>query len=176
MAIATVETITILRETAQRLTDGALYNWCHQGSCNCGHLAQTVTKKSSAEIHALAIERYGEWQDHVREFSTVVEAEEFYHDSIDVCSMTGLTVDHIMQIIVDKGFTLDDLYHLEKLSHPSVIANIPLERKKNLQYRNKEDVILYLETWATILQDSLIETLELPATSENIQEFAIHSS
>lgn len=167
MAVATVETITILRETAQRLSDGATYNWCHQGSCNCGHLAQTVTKKSSAEIHALAIERYGEWQDHVREFSTVVEAEEFYRDSIDVCSMTGLTVDHIMQSILEKGFTLDDLYHLEKLSHPAILAKIPLERKKNFQYRKREDVILYLETWANILQDSFVDNAELPITSKN---------
>lgn len=167
MAIATVETITILRETAQRLTDGAAYNWCHQGSCNCGHLAQTVTNKSSAEIHALATERYGEWQDHVREYSTVVEAEEFYRDSIDVCSMTGLTVEHIMQSIIEKGFNLDDLYHLEKLSHPAILARIPTERRKNIQYRKREDVILYLETWANILQESFIENAKLPITTEN---------
>lgn len=167
MAVATVETITILRETAQRLSDGAIYNWCHQGSCNCGHLAQTVTKKTSAEIHALAIERYGEWQDHVREFSTVVEAEEFYRDSIDVCSMTGLTVEHIMQSIIEKGFCTDDLYHLEKLSHPTILARIPIERKKNLQYRKREDVILYLETWASILQETYIEKTELSIPVEN---------
>lgn len=171
MTKATIETITILRETAQRLSDGAPYNWCHQGSCNCGHLAQTVTKKSSAEIHALAIQRYGEWQDHVREYSTVVEAEEFYRDSIDVCSMTGLTVEHIMQSIIEKGFSADDLYHLEKLSHPAILAKIPLERKKNLQYRKREDVILYLETWATILQESFVEATTTPLLVENTIEF-----
>lgn len=165
MALPTLETITILRETAQRLSDGASYNWCHQGTCNCGHLAQTVTNLTSAEIHSLAIARYGEWQDHIREYTTVVEAEEFFANSIDICSMTGLTVDHIVHSIVEKGFTLDDIYHLEKLSQPTILASIPFERRKILQYRKREDVVLYLQTWANLLEESFVETIEL-----NIEE------
>ena len=30
------------------------------GSCNCGHLAQTVTRLTKAEIHTQALQRYGE--------------------------------------------------------------------------------------------------------------------
>ena len=47
-----LQMIEALRETARRLQKGAEYDWNHQGNCNCGHLVQTVTKLSKAEIHA----------------------------------------------------------------------------------------------------------------------------
>ena len=40
-----------LRATADRLAaPDARYEWGHMGGCNCGHLAQTVTTLSRAEI------------------------------------------------------------------------------------------------------------------------------
>jgi hypothetical protein len=55
MASPTPELISALRATANRLSDGTAYQWTHMGACNCGHLAQTVTRKSASEIHALGL-------------------------------------------------------------------------------------------------------------------------
>ncbi len=41
---ANPDLIEALRRTAARLATGAEYRWTHMGSCNCGHLAQTVTE------------------------------------------------------------------------------------------------------------------------------------
>ncbi len=161
MAIPTFETITVLRETALRLTKGAKYNWSHQGSCNCGHLAQTATKLTHNEIHAIAIEGFGEWQDHIRDFPTVVEAEEFVDRSIELCSMTGYTIDHIVKTILDLGFSREDIYHLEKLSNQEILKKIPLSQRRLLQYRKREDVVLYLQTWAAMLEEEFSKSFKL---------------
>ena len=54
-----------LKKTIQRLReDKSTYQWGHLGSCNCGHLAQTVTHLSKDEIHELAIRSLGEdWSE-----------------------------------------------------------------------------------------------------------------
>ena len=61
MAQPTLPVIQALRNTAHRLAT-APYQWGHMGSCNCGHLAQTITRLTKAEIHARAMQRYGDWE------------------------------------------------------------------------------------------------------------------
>ena len=39
-----------LRRTADRLADGARYEWGHVGRCNCGHVAQTLTDLDDRQI------------------------------------------------------------------------------------------------------------------------------
>ena len=58
--------IAALRSTARRLEGGARYRWTHMGSCNCGHLAQTLTRLPREEIHRLALERAGDWGEQAR--------------------------------------------------------------------------------------------------------------
>ncbi|WP_243635867.1 hypothetical protein [Hymenobacter edaphi] len=48
MASCSLSVIEALRTTAQRLSTQAPYQWGHMGSCNCGHLAQTITRLSKA--------------------------------------------------------------------------------------------------------------------------------
>jgi hypothetical protein len=62
MAHSTFPVIQALRDTAQRLATQAPYQWGHMGSCNCGHLAQTITNLTKGEIHARAMQRYGDWE------------------------------------------------------------------------------------------------------------------
>jgi hypothetical protein len=50
MAKSNPELINALRETADRLEQGAHYEWGHMGRCNCGHLVQTLTWMSDYEI------------------------------------------------------------------------------------------------------------------------------
>ncbi|MFQ5709930.1 MAG: hypothetical protein ACE5HO_20940 [bacterium] len=145
MSKSNLSMIDALRETAARLQGGAEYNWCHQGNCNCGHLVQTVTKLSRAEIHALALQKAGDWGE----------------KAIDYCPTSNYPIDHIITRMLEIGFTTEDLYHLERLSAPAVLERIPPQRKP-LQHNRREDVILYMNTWADRLEEELLDEIELP--------------
>lgn len=139
--------IDALTQTADRLEGGAEYNWSHQGNCNCGHLAQTVTTLSQAAIHARALEKAGDWRE----------------KAIDYCPTSHYPIDHIISTILELGFCREDLAHLERLTAPEILQMIPRERKP-LRHNHREDVVLYLRTWAERLEARMLEEIELPAT------------
>jgi hypothetical protein len=145
MAQPTPELIAALRETALRLRDGADYRWTHQGACNCGHLAQTITRLSKAEIHAMAVEKEGIWEDHV----------------IAHCSYSGYPIDHIIDKMLEIGLSYDDIRHLEKLSSPVVLRRLS-DGRTYLDYRQREDVVTYMELFADLLQEQLLATMPAP--------------
>lgn len=138
MARASIQLIKVLRETAQRLAKGDNYQWGHMGSCNCGHLAQTITRYSKGAIHAAAMWRHGDWREQLR----------------DYCPQSGLPMDEIIDHMLDFGLTREDLAHLERLSHPIILQRLPEERRY-LLHNWREDVVLYLETWAALLEEAL---------------------
>ena len=123
-----------LRATARRLRDGASYRWTHQGRCNCGHLAQTLTGLESKKIHEIAIRSDGEWTDHVSEY----------------CDTSGLPVNDLIRQMLSSGLTIDELGDLERLASPRVTRWLP-QGQRYLNYRRREDVILYFETWADVI-------------------------
>ncbi|MCX2739227.1 hypothetical protein [Pontibacter anaerobius] len=138
MARSSVELIEALRDTANRLRTGAKYEWGHMGSCNCGHLAQTITKYSKGQIHGAAMWRYGDWREQLR----------------DYCPQSGLPLDEIIDQILEIGVTREELAHLESLSQPEIINLLP-DHRKNLKHNQRNDVVLYLETWAQLLEQQL---------------------
>ncbi len=146
MAQRTLAVIQALRDTAQRLATQAPYQWGHMGSCNCGHLAQTVTQLTKAEIHARAMQRYGDWERQLT----------------DYCPTSGLPIDQTIDEMLAAGFTRADLSHLERLSDPAIRMAIPFERRDALRHNQRDDVVLYLRTWAGLLEDELLATIELP--------------
>ena len=125
-----------LRETAARLRAGAHYRWAHMGSCNCGHLAQTVSFISPQEIQRRAVERPGDWSEQLR----------------DYCPSSGLPLDDIVAGLLNLGATLSQLRDLERLSDRAVLAYIPAEERRTLSYRRREDVARYFEAWAQLEQ------------------------
>ena len=135
-----------LRTTAHRLATEAPYQWGHMGSCNCGHLAQTVTHLTKAEIHSRAMQRYGDWERQL----------------IDYCPTSGLPIDQTIDEMLALGFTRADLSHLERLSDPTVRRAIPFERRDALRHNQRDDVVLYLRTWADLLEQPLLAGVELP--------------
>lgn len=149
MARPTPELIDALRTTAKRLGTNVQYYWSHQGSCNCGHLAQTITKLSKAEIHSYAIERHGDWDDHAE----------------DYCPTSGHHLDSIITQMLAIGLERQDIGDLERLANTKVLARIPQERRA-LQYSRREDVILYMETFASMLEEELLATITLPPSEE----------
>ena len=123
-----------LRVTAERLREGAAYQWTHQGRCNCGHLAQTLTGLEGRAIHELALLAEGEWTDHISEY----------------CDTSGLPVDELIREMLAFGLSLDELGDLERLAAPKVLRWLP-HTQRHLNYRRREDVILYFETWAQVV-------------------------
>lgn len=143
MAIASYGLIDALRVTADRLEKGAYYQWTHQGSCNCGHLAQTITKLTKSQLHKIALEKEGNWAD----------------KTIDYCKTSGFPIDHVISSMVDLGLTTEDIANLEKLACPKVLKNIP-ENIKPLKYSDKSQVILYMRTWSNLLENELDYSLQ----------------
>lgn len=140
MAIPSRALVNVLRETASRLENGADYQWSHFGRCNCGHLVQTVTRLSPAEIHAASAPEMLEW-------SEIPE---------DYCAGTGLKLEYVLDRLRELGLDRADLKHLEDLSEPRVLAALPgghrwLERNK------REDAVAYLRALADVLETELKE-------------------
>jgi len=143
MAIPSIKIITALRKTALELENGNRYEWGHMGSCNCGNLAQTITKFSRAEIQKYALEKRGDWSEQL----------------IDYCPTSGYPMDMIIEKMIDFGFSQVDLRNLEWLSDDKILAKMKVAfLNRNL----KSDTIAYLKNWSDLLEDQLIDKIELP--------------
>ncbi|MCA9665654.1 MAG: hypothetical protein KC503_08700 [Myxococcales bacterium] len=139
--------INALRTTAARLSRGARYQWTHMGACNCGHLAQTVTKRSRAEIHEAALEKAGDWGEQV----------------IDHCPQSGYPIDHIITALLALGLTRADLAALERLADPAIrrridLAALGLDSLEQLSHRRREHVVAYMNAWADLLESRAVQT------------------
>lgn len=141
MATANPDLIAAIEKTTLNLSKGSPYQWGHMGSCNCGNLAQELTKLSKAEIHRYAMQRYGDWNDQILEF----------------CPSSGYPMDLMIQKMVDAGLTLEDLSHLERLSDPEILAMIPKSKRDSLCKNSREDVVLYMQNWAKLLRDNWLK-------------------
>jgi len=104
------------------------------GSCNCGHLAQQLTNLGKDDIHRIAMEKHGDWAEQV----------------LDFCPQSGMSMDWLISELTQYGLTNRDLIDLERLSKPVVLqrAGVPY-----LEINKKENVILYMNTWAELLEE-----------------------
>lgn len=149
MANPSLKIIDALRKTASQLELGNRYEWGHMGSCNCGNLAQTITSFSRAEIQKYAIEKRGDWSEQL----------------IDYCPTSGLPMDMIIEKMINFGFSRQDLHHLEWLSDKQVLNKMSiLFLNRNL----KSDTILYMKSWANLLEDELIDKIKLPSLNKMV--------
>lgn len=147
MARPSLSVVQALRTTARRLetaTGLKAYQWGHMGSCNCGHLAQTVCRLAPAAIHQRALlTRHGDWDDQLN----------------DYCPHSGLPLDDVIDQMLDAGFSRPDLANLERLSDPAVRAALGSARANALRHNRRPDVVLYLRTWADQLEAELLATV-----------------
>jgi hypothetical protein len=144
MANPTIALIDALRLTAYNLKNGAYHSWGHHGACNCGNLVQSVTKFTKEEILRHAHTGTGEWTEL----------------AIDFCPITNAPLTLIFSKLEEIGLTPSDIHHIEYLSDREVLNNLPggfrwLKRNK------KEDAIVYFETFATVLEEKLLEGINI---------------
>ena len=148
MAHPNLTLIGALRQAAKNLREGAYYSWGHHGSCNCGHVLQVVTHLSKEEILRHAHTGFGEW----------TEIAETY------CGVTQVPADLLISKLEAIGLTPTDIRCLEYLQDRNVLNNLP----GGFRWLNKnvrEDVILYFETLAQVLEDKLLAQIDIPAIS-----------
>ena len=138
MAKVSTAVIRALRHTAKRIRGSHDYQWGHMGACNCGFLAQEVTQLTRKDIHARAMEGHGDWSEQLR----------------DYCPTSGMGMDNLISALLDFGFDIDDLRHLERLSDPNVLGALPPENRY-LRHNQKADVATYLEVMANRLEGKL---------------------
>jgi hypothetical protein len=152
MARVSAELIAAFKRTINKLKNNSPYQWGHMGACNCGNLAQEITKLSKAEIHRFAMQRSGDWNEQL----------------IDYCPSSGYPMDLMISKMIEAGLTIDELKHLEKLSDPKVLQHIPSEKRDQLKKNNKSDVVLYLETWVLLLENQWLEEVgnQIPLIEE----------
>lgn len=144
MAYPNLTLISALRNAAQQLRGGAPYAWGDHGSCNCGHLLQVVTHLSREEILRHARTGIGEWTE-------IAE---------DYCGVTEAPVSLLLSKLEAIGLTPTDIHCLEYLQDRAVLERLP-GGFRWLQKNVREDVILYFETFATLLEEALLPRISI---------------
>jgi len=138
-----------LRRAAARLEKSNDYQWGHMGLCNCGFLAQEITLLTKAEIHSRAMLKTGDWSEQLN----------------DYCPTSGLPMDELITELLNIGFTRTNLQNLERLADPEILKRMPANRQKP-KHNVKQDVILYLQTWAAYLEAELLNQIALPEINQ----------
>jgi hypothetical protein len=144
MAYANTELIEALRNTAARLRNGAHYAWGNHGACNCGNLLQTVTPLTRGEILRYAHTGRGEWTELAEEY----------------CGATNAPVYLLIHKLESLGLTPTDIHNIEYLEDKEVLIALPggfRWLKKNV----REDVIVYFETFANLLEEKLLSQVKI---------------
>lgn len=140
MARPISEIIELLRKTGADIDTSSDYQWGHMGACNCGHLAQNITMKTKAEIHSSAMKGIGDWNDQLNDF----------------CPGSGLPFEQIVQEMLAIGFSVKDLMCLEYLNDKKVLQLLP--EGVYLAKNKREDVVMYLNIWADMLEEEMNQT------------------
>lgn len=149
MAKASVEIVEALRNTVKKLKKGSPYMWGHMGSCNCGNLAQEITRFSKAEIHAYALQGSGDWNEQLN----------------DYCESSQMPMDLLIFELLTFGFSVEDLQYLEYVSDPKVLERLPAD-KRYLRRNYRDDVVVYMSEWADLLEDQLLNSISLKSLTE----------
>jgi hypothetical protein len=154
MAQPTFELIQALRLTAKNLENGAYHSWGHHGACNCGNLVQSVTEFTKDEILGYAHDGAGEWTEL----------------AIDFCPITNAPLALIFHKLEEIGLTPTDIHHIEYLSDIEVLNNLK-GGKRWLKRNKKEDAIAYFESFANVLEEKLLKTINIDTVLENKKEW-----
>jgi hypothetical protein len=127
------------------LKNGADYAWGNHGTCNCGNLLQSVTKLTKGEILQYAQAGIGEWTEL----------------AVEYCGETNVPVNLLIHSLQKIGLTPTDIHNIEYLEDREVLNALPCGFRW-LKRNVREDVILYFETFAEVLEEKLVMNVEIP--------------
>lgn len=155
MAIANINLIDALRETAKRLKNGTFYAWGHHGACNCGNLVQVVTASSKEQVQKLAFTSSGEWSELANGFG-----EWSNENQNEYCEVSGTPLKVLFSQLNEMGLSSTDIHNLEYLEDREVLRNLP-GGMRYLVRNERTDVVLYFETFAQLLENKLIDSINI---------------
>jgi hypothetical protein len=144
--------IVALREASRDVRNSPSYQWGHMGSCNCGFLAQKLTKLDKATIHNIAMARSGDWREQLNEY----------------CPGSGYPIDHLIFELLQFGLTIQELSHLECLSDSKILNYISPE--VGLYFNKSADVALYMNAWADLLAEEYSSDIKLSELKISVQK------
>jgi hypothetical protein len=104
-----------------------------------------LTQLSKEEIVRHAQTVYGEWTEIAEEY----------------CDTTHVPAYLLISELEKLGLTPTDIHNLEYLEDRTVLQNLP-GGFRWLQKNVRADVIVYFETFATVLEEKLIASVKLP--------------
>jgi hypothetical protein len=107
---------------------------------------QVVTHLSKEEILRYAHTGIGEWTEIAEEY----------------CSTTQVPAYQMISKLEAIGLTATDIHCLEYLQDPEILKRLP-GGFRWLQKNVREDVILYFETMADVLEEKLLQVIDLPS-------------
>ena len=151
MAYPRLRLVETLRQAAQNLRGGAPYAWGNHGSCNCGHILQVVTHLGKREILEYAQSTHGEWTEIAEEY----------------CGVSNAPAYMLISQLEKLGLTPTDIHNLEYLEDRKVLENLP-GGFRWLKRNVREDVIVYFETMAEMMEEELLKKIKLPRFEEAI--------
>ena len=82
------------------------------------------------------MEKHGDWSEQLN----------------DYCPTSGMLMDDLISDMLSAGLDTTDLKNLERLSDPNVLRRMPNGRKYP-KHNRREDVVLYIRCWASLLED-----------------------
>ncbi len=153
MAKANPELIAAMRRAAIKIEKEDNYQWGHMGHCNCGHLAQELTNLKPSEIHRMAMQRSGDWNDQCE----------------DYCDTSRMPIDILIAELLGKGLMIEDLMKLERLGDRIVLELMP-EDLRYPERNNKHHVAAYLNAWAKLLERDFLISAKAPEIETFIEQ------
>ena len=152
MALPNPILIQALRDTAARLREGATYAWGNHGACNCGNLLQVITPLSRQDIMQYAQTGIGEWTELAE----------------DYCGVSNAPVELMLSKFREIGLTPTDVHQLEYLDNREVLEQLP-GGFRWLKKNERNDVIVYFETFAHLLEQRLLASVDISEAVEAFQ-------
>jgi hypothetical protein len=153
--------VRALHHAADAIERGEPFEWGHVGRCVVGHVVQHLASMSDRDIFSAFDRTLCQWREHAAEYFDAAVGDEplaSTESARDWCKTAGKPLAEIYRLFSAGGLDAADIGHMEFLSDPRVLANIPPPKRWNFRPNNPQDAALYLRTYARVL------TSECPAT------------
>lgn len=118
------------------------YEWKHPQCCNCGLMVQgilNVTPRNVNKIFHYLLsfnDAKTTWKSQAQQY----------------CSVTGMPLNLVFEVLHNKGFKIEDIVHLEFLNNSAILELSGIDTTKKSYYSNRNNLIKYLKAWLNILE------------------------
>ncbi len=144
------------------------YDWSSQSSCNCGIVIAAIIDGSSRDSSRVYHEAVKQAKDK-GDLPSIESCLGYTWRELAQrsCTVTGTPLTEVFQNFEKMGFTIKDVVHLEYMTNAAILKESGINPKEKDYYKNKENLILYLEAWHRILESTI--SRESYSRKENLE-------